>query len=462
MALSRKPNGQSVVEVLIAVVILALLTTASFVLLATSFSESLFAGQRAQAENLLTEGREAVRQIRDRQFDLLVAGSHGLALVGSTWTFSGTEDVTASTFTRSVTVTSVDDNTRDVTVEISWESRPGRSITVDTTERVTNWRGLEVWGNWGVPQIVGAEDLDPTAEGTGVSLLGSHVYLSATANSNRPRLYVFDVSNPANPVRTDAEITADDFYGVVTVDEANVAYTIGGQTNNQLRVWDVSNPSAITQVTTRSLNALGYVLWIDGTYLYAGAANGLRIFDITNPSAPTLVTAFNPGTEARGVTVIDTYAYLATPHDGKELLIVDISNPASPNEVGSYDLSGSVDGLSVAARGNKLYLGRYNNSSSNPEIYIFDRTNPTAPTLLKSIDYGGDVNSMIPAGPYLFTAGNVSNREFTIYRVTDPLNPTIEASLNMSNIATGLDLVDNTMYISLRSNDAFQIIQPTP
>ena len=67
---------------------------------------------------------------------------------------------------------------------------------------------------------------------------------------------------------------------------------------------------------------------------------------------------------------------------------------------------------------------------------------------------------MIAAGPYLFTATNISNREFTVYDVRDPLNVHIEASLNMSQVAAGLDLVDNTIYISLRSNDAFQIIRP--
>jgi hypothetical protein len=126
------------------------------------------------------------------------------------------------------------------------------------------------------------------------------------------------------------------------------------------------------------------------------------------------------------------------------------------------NVSGSRDGLSVEVKDSRLYLGTMANPSTNPEFYIFDRSTPTAPTLLKSIDIQGDLNSMKAAGPFVFMACNVSNEEFKIYRVVNAQSAYKEAGVNMAQVATDIDFEDNTIYISLRSNDAFQVVQPSP
>src|SRR3989339_675697 len=126
MAFSPSRSGQSVIEVLIAIFILASMSTAAFVLLSSTFVEGLVASERIRAEDLLTNGFEAVRQIRDTSFDNLDAGTHGLSETDGIWTFSGSEDVT-NAFHRSVDITTIDDATREVTVAVTWTNRLGRT-----------------------------------------------------------------------------------------------------------------------------------------------------------------------------------------------------------------------------------------------------------------------------------------------------------------------------------------------
>ena len=456
----KRPNGQSVIEILLAIALLSLATTSSFTLISSAISEGAFSDYQSQGQTLLVSSLEAVRQIRDREWDLLAAGNHGLAIQGAEWIFSGTEDIQDGRFHRTITVTETSADEREARIRVSWD-RGGRTVSLESTAHLTNWKNLEVWGNWGQPYIVASLDIGPEGEGTGVSVLGNHVFMTAEdTHEHRPTFFSINTETITDPFIESSGPPNEDLKGVVTNDEANIVYTIGVKTGAQLRVFDVSNPASPVQVATRSLLANGHMGTLAGSYLYVGAANGMHIFTVSDPGNPIEIGTFSPGVDVRGISVSGTIAYLATPNDNEELMIVDVSNPASPVKVGSANLSGSVDGLSVAAYKNKLYVGRYNNSSTQPEIYIFDRTAPTAPVLLNSIDNGGPINSMIAAGPYLFTATNISNREFTVYDVRDPLNVHIEASLNMSQVAAGLDLVDNTIYISLRSNDAFQIIRP--
>jgi|GEM_PF-6876671 len=64
---------------------------------------------------------------------------------------------------------------------------------------------------------------------------------------------------------------------------------------------------------------------------------GLLVYDVHDSTSPTLLTTLADAGAARDVQVDGTYAYLATDNS---MRIVDISNPAQPLILGSYDNSG--------------------------------------------------------------------------------------------------------------------------
>ncbi|MEK7518965.1 MAG: hypothetical protein AAB549_03520, partial [Patescibacteria group bacterium] len=117
--------GFSVVEVLLASSIFSLLVTALVGAFIYGQESSALAGARARAGMLADEGLEASRSIRDGTFANLVDGSHGLALSGGVWAYSGTLDVTGQ-FTRTVRVSTVDASTKELTSTVTWQQNAQR------------------------------------------------------------------------------------------------------------------------------------------------------------------------------------------------------------------------------------------------------------------------------------------------------------------------------------------------
>ncbi len=73
---------------------------------------------------------------------------------------------------------------------------------------------------------------------------------------------------------------------------------------------------------------------------------GLRIINVSNPAAPSEVGSYDTPGDAWGVAVAGAYAYVADGLMG--LRIIDVSNPAALREVGFYDTPWSARGVAVA------------------------------------------------------------------------------------------------------------------
>lgn len=94
-------------------------------------------------------------------------------------------------------------------------------------------------------------------------------------------------------------------------------------------------------------DALG--VYVSGSYAYvADGDSGLRIIDVSNPTSPQEVGSYVvPGyAYALGVYGSGPYAYVAYGDSG--LRIVDISNPQLPQEVGYYITPGYAYGVFVS------------------------------------------------------------------------------------------------------------------
>jgi hypothetical protein len=137
----------------------------------------------------------------------------------------------------------------------------------------------------------------------------------------------------------------------------NTAYTttwgartlLGQQTRgNAVKIWDVSSttPSLVDSLIVDGAITLGDVQATDdGRYLIVATetAGSIVIYDLQNPRRPQLITRFTNADIAQGVHTAEVqpvggklYAFLCIDPRGDQkakLVIVDITNPASPNVV---------------------------------------------------------------------------------------------------------------------------------
>lgn len=132
-------KGASLVEVILAGALLALLVTSLTGLLIYGRESTLIAGQRSKAAYLVEEGLEASRAIRDSSYSSLTNGDHGLTVTSGIWIFSGTTDTT-DIFTRKITISDAAANRKQIVSEVTWQANSQRLNTVSASTYLTNWK----------------------------------------------------------------------------------------------------------------------------------------------------------------------------------------------------------------------------------------------------------------------------------------------------------------------------------
>jgi hypothetical protein len=197
-------------------------------------------------------------------------------------------------------------------------------------------------------------------------------------------LRIIDVSNITNPVQIGRYNNTTRYLDVQLVgDLAYVAADGAG-----LLLIDISNPSNPTQRgsstapgnTTAYLQVEGQVAYaLDNRYLSGSSTNVLYAIDVSNPAHPTIVGSYQDAVGmnvAKGMDVVDDVAYIPT---GESLQMIDISDPAHLTKLGSY----AVPSWSVRVIGTRAYI------STSSGLDIVDVSDPALPVLLGS--YTGPV-----------------------------------------------------------------------
>lgn len=212
-------------------------------------------------------------------------------------------------------------------------------------------------------------------------------------------LWVVDLSDPANPQPRGQTPLLDEGGWAPNIAVAG-SYAYVGLTN-RVRIFDVSNPAA--PVSAGSYAIAGYSstqdVFVQGNYAYVAVSLGgnghLLILNVTNPASPTLVKDFDSPGEARRVFVADGKAYLADAASG--LRILNVATPSNPVALGS--LAPAVAGAStdvVYVEGNRAYVGcnHYASGIETAYLRVVDVSNPATPVVLSTYSLPGMINDI--------------------------------------------------------------------
>lgn len=156
-------KGQSLIEIIIALAIFALIGAAMVALVVGSFQALEKGGEQFQAAVLAQEGIEAVRSIRDRGWNELSYQQSGITINSGRWEFlgEGTSEVIGR-YQRTITFVDIyrdanynivlstnpgavlDLNSQEVRVEVQWTPQPGIVNIVRRYSLLTNWAGTDI------------------------------------------------------------------------------------------------------------------------------------------------------------------------------------------------------------------------------------------------------------------------------------------------------------------------------
>ncbi len=207
-------------------------------------------------------------------------------------------------------------------------------------------------------------------------------------------LAAYNVSDPFNiPGPEDNIAIVDGRINDLEV-QGHFLYVALDSPGDVIQIYDVEDPSNMIFVLgLTNLNYHIYGLEVSGDLLYmAHGGTGLVIWNMTTPyDGGSFASLTDTAGDSMDVLVDGNLAYVA---DGAEgVLIFDVSDPTSPDLLGTYDTPGTARKL--ALHGNTLYVADYTGG-----LIILDVADPTHPTYVDSVNYD-DTWDVSLYGPYV-------------------------------------------------------------
>ncbi|MFA6145923.1 MAG: DUF2341 domain-containing protein, partial [Patescibacteria group bacterium] len=344
------------------------------------------------------------------------------------------------------------------------------------------------------PSETGFYDTTGSCYDVKIRQVGGNIY--AYVADGAPGLLIFDVTNPASPVLLDT-LDTDNARDVVV--DGDYAYVSDG---NYFRILDVSTPSDIKEKSIIDTLDGAEGIYLSGNRIYiASHINGLQIIDVTDKSNPSKIAMVDTpqyvadtNNSAYQVAVSGNYAYVANGYTNG-LVIIDVSEPFSPNSSASEGLKTLSDSQGVYVSGNYAYM-----AEGYQGLYIYDITGST-PSYVGSYDTPGYARDVVVSGDYAYVADsdwglqiiNISipsapsfvswyNTPGTAYQVvvdgdyayvidattlqiiniSNKASLTLTGSYNCPDAAYGLDKVGNYVYVTgYGQNPSFSAVNVT-
>ena len=423
-------RGFSIVEALIASAIFGLLTIGLVSGYLFGLESTALAGNRARATLLAEEGIEAVRNIRDGDFENLVDGAHGLTQTESQWDFLGTSNE-IDIFSRVVDIGTIDADRKFVTSTVTWQQNPIRTGTVQIVARITNWLATAGVGsgNWTFPSLETTYNLSGNSNGK--KLMGQGNYLYMVRSGGNPDFIIFDITNPAIPTVT-ASLSLSGTPTNIYV-SGDYAYVTNESDSEELQIIDVSSPTSPGVVGTYNDtgvdDALGVFVSGDYAYLTFDSGDNIVSVNVATSTSPTFAHGLDLSGGASEVFVSGNYAYLSSTSDTEELQVINITTPTSMSQAGYLDLSSEDDASTVSGYGALVVVGRIGG-----QLEIIDVSTPTSPVFsgaYVAADAINDVSiSFISLGDYAVIATDDILGEFQVIDISTPSTPVILGKVN--------------------------------
>jgi hypothetical protein len=308
-------------------------------------------------------------------------------------------------------------------------------------------------------------------DGTSIHLSGGKAFIGAgyyglqeidLADPHAPRL-LGSLDLPGN---TDLFDYPQGYTENIAVPEgSDYAYVANG--DGGLKVVDITRPINPKPVASLAVGQAADIA-LSGSLAYVPDFNfGLRIVDVSNPENPVSVSSLDTGGFCLGVFVKDGYAYLAEESGG--LKIINVAEPANPHLEGSYLNPAAGSGQKVFVLDNTAYLvGKYS-------VLLLDVSNPQSPVEIGNMpwndaQYANDifaVKDTVQNKTYAYLARSAyqpdgSTNGLVIFDVTDPALPTQVGFFRTPGTARGVHAVGTTVYLASESGGLHIIDVSTP
>ncbi|HSX07131.1 MAG TPA: hypothetical protein VLG92_05425 [Candidatus Saccharimonadia bacterium] len=222
------------------------------------------------------------------------------------------------------------------------------------------------------PTLSGSYDAAGSADGLGVYVVGTTVYLSRGANSGSDEFVIVNAANPASPVRIGGYSLNVNMHEVYV--SGTTAYVATDSDTQEVLVLNVSVPGLIVLGTSLNLSGATNATTIAGYGTTIVVGQGTILYTLNNASAlaPTVSGSITlPGTiNDLDVDATHNYVFTGTSYASGELQVVNVATIASPTLLSSVNMTGSISltGVAYSATQN-VVIGADSNTAQEATIF---------------------------------------------------------------------------------------------
>lgn len=250
----------------------------------------------------------------------------------------------------------------------------------------------------------------------------------------------------------------EDFFNVDYLSDDGLLYMAGALRDENfafigdhiaIRIFDPSDSSAIALTGTLNITELdtdifihGFQLKKSGDYLYLAAGlSGLLIIDVSDPSSPQHIATYDVGSVVDSVEIGDSVVYLGNYFGG--ITVVDISDPEAPSTLGTF----VITVFEMLYRDDRLYV--YGSGVS-----VLDVTDSTDISQLDNLGFpSGSGNPFSLKGNFLFLGATDIFQSIKVFDISDELDIVEVHNTPTSGFVTDILVEGDFLYSTTVSDD---------
>jgi hypothetical protein len=298
-----------------------------------------------------------------------------------------------------------------------------------------------------------------------ITIHDHYAFITISNYSVNTSIVIFDLNDPAAPIRTGSTQSVYMGHGSSIVDDYLYFATDYGIVI--LNVLDKENPFIDTffRPVTQTFG-----IKFENSHVYAsagrfsGTAGSFDIYDASNANEPSKIGSLPMGgcfSGGTGVDVSGSYAYLADGIEGFK--IVNVADPANPAIIGQHDTESYAYDLAFESMA--AFVANSSFETSGGSLEIFKVSNPSNPVVLSSINTISASYDVEIQGDYAYIAA--TNQGLIIADISDMENPQIIESTNPGDAVIGLDVEGKYAYLAVPYDglyiyDVHDVSAPTP
>jgi hypothetical protein len=191
-----------------------------------------------------------------------------------------------------------------------------------------------------------------------------------------------------------------------------------------------------------------------GHFAYVAIGEGgLLVLDVADPAKPVRIGEYSPPGRTELVRVAGSRAYLGTSvHMGGgcemegwrgQLIILDVSDPTRPIQLGSYMTGSGITSLFV--EGDRVYLGD-NGNHAEASLHILDVSNPARPLRL-AVDHARGPTALW-VGSNAVYEGSWSSLSVLNVSAQGSINVVADSETNVGMTIRGIQAIGHWVYVA--------------